>query len=76
MLYAANVKSNPVVAENAGIGLKPGDAEGLANAMQQLAAMPAAERAAMGSRGRTYVLAHHNFSTLGKKLADTLKGLD
>lgn len=75
VLYAANVKSNPVVAENAGIGLKPGDAEGLANAMQQLAAMPAAERAAMGSRGRTYVLAHHNFSTLGKKLADTLKGL-
>ena len=75
ILYAANVKTNPVQSENAGISLKPADAKLLADAVVKLATMPEAERAAMGERGRAYVLAHHNFTALGKKLADCLKGL-
>ena len=75
ILYAANVKTNPVQSENAGIALKPADAKALADAVVKLAGMSEAERAAIGERGRAYVLAHHNFTTLGKKLADCLKGL-
>ena len=75
ILYAANVKTNPVQSENAGIALKPADAASLADAVVKLATMPEAERAAMGERGRSYVLAHHNFTALGKKLADCLKSL-
>lgn len=75
VLYAANVRTNPVVAANAGIALTPGDAPALAEAIRALAAMPAGERAAMGARGRAYVLAHHHFATLGKTLAACLRSL-
>lgn len=75
ILYAANVPHNPVQIAHAGVSLKPGDAQALADAVCALAALPAEERAAMGARGRAYVLEHHNFSILGAKLAAALKGL-
>ncbi len=75
VLYAANVRTNPITTANAGIPLKPGDAQGLADAIIKLASTSAEDRAAMGQRGREYVLSHHNFTTLGKKLADTLQVL-
>jgi len=75
ILYAANVTTNPVKAADAGIALPPGDAQALAEAVITLAALPESARAAMGARGRAYVLEHHNFTTLGKKLADCLKEL-
>jgi glycosyltransferase involved in cell wall biosynthesis len=75
ILYAANVKTNPVQHAHAGMVLRPGDAQALADAVVQFARMNATERDAMGARGRTYVLTHHTFNTLGKTLADCLKGL-
>lgn len=75
VLYAANVPHNPVQIANAGVSLKPGDAAALADAIIALAALPTAERSAMGARGRAYVLEHHNFTTLGVRLAAALKPL-
>src|SRR5262249_4196883 len=45
-------------AAGAGIWVMPEDAAGLAKAVVALAESPAAERRAMGERGRAYVLAH------------------
>ncbi|MFM9889421.1 MAG: glycosyltransferase family 4 protein [Rickettsiales bacterium] len=76
VLYGANVPTNPVVLADAGYALPPGDSAALVAAIQKLMALPEAERAAMGERGRDYVLAHHDFTVLGKTLADMLKSLN
>lgn len=75
VLYGANVPTNPVTLADAGYALPPGDSAALVVAIHKLMALSPAERAAMGERGRAYVLANHDFSVLGKKLADTLKSL-
>ena len=75
VLYGANVPTNPVALAEAGMALPPGDSAALAAAIETLRAMPTPARAAMGERGRAYVLAHHDFTVLGKKLADSLREL-
>ncbi len=75
VLYGANVPTNPVLLANAGYALPPGDSAAIADAIRKLMALSPAERAAMGTRGREYVLANHDFTILGKRLADTLNGL-
>ncbi|HYJ81160.1 MAG TPA: glycosyltransferase family 4 protein [Longimicrobiaceae bacterium] len=51
-----------VEAAGGGITCPPGDAPALAAAVQRLAAMPAAERAAMGAAGRAYYREHLSLS--------------
>lgn len=46
----------------------PGDAESLAGAIEQLLALPAAERAAMGRAGRAFVLEHCDVATEARRL--------
>lgn len=75
VLYGANVPTNPVTLADAGIALPPGDVHALAEAIRRLMALSPAERAAMGQRGREYVLANHDFKILGQRLANTLKQL-
>jgi alpha-1,6-mannosyltransferase len=50
-----------VARSGGGIGFLPGDAESLVAATRELLAMPAAERSAMGARGRAHVVADHTW---------------
>jgi glycosyltransferase involved in cell wall biosynthesis len=47
----------------------PGDADALARAIDELLALPAPERAAMGQAGREFVAAHCNVASETEKLA-------
>jgi alpha-1,6-mannosyltransferase len=50
-----------VVRSGGGIGFAPGDAAALVRATRALLVLPAAERAAMGARGRAHVVADHTW---------------
>ncbi|MBK8458516.1 MAG: glycosyltransferase family 4 protein [Phyllobacteriaceae bacterium] len=52
ILHAYSGKHDPVAENGAGLTVEPGNAEAIAAAIRRLKAMTAAERAAMGSRGR------------------------
>jgi hypothetical protein len=42
----------------------------VAEGLRRLAALPAAERRAMGERGRAFVLAHHTYPVLAQRFLD------
>ena len=50
----------------------PEDPAALADALCRLAALPAAERRAMGERGRAFVLAHHTYPVLAQRFIDVI----
>jgi glycosyltransferase involved in cell wall biosynthesis len=51
----------------------PGDPEDLARALGEVLALPAAERAEMGRRGREHVIAHANVATETAKLIELIE---
>jgi glycosyltransferase involved in cell wall biosynthesis len=56
-----------------GLAVPPGDARAIADALRQLHARPAAERAAMGARGRGHVLAHYDRDAVADRYLDLLR---
>jgi hypothetical protein len=42
----------------------------------ELAALPLAQRRALGARGRAHVLAHHTYPVLARRFAQALAGED
>ncbi|GAA3340789.1 glycosyltransferase family 4 protein [Curtobacterium pusillum] len=72
LLVGAPVALEPVVASRSGVHVGADDVDALAEGMLALAAMPAAERDAMGARGRAHVLRHHDYRNLAAVLADAL----
>jgi glycosyltransferase involved in cell wall biosynthesis len=64
-----------VVAAGAGLACPAGNAEALADAMQQLFRLSADERAEMGENARRYALEHFSLDRLAAELADELRGL-
>jgi glycosyltransferase involved in cell wall biosynthesis len=63
---------DPVVLAEAGISVPPYNPDALHSAILSLNKTPASERAAMGMRGRHYVLEHHNWTHLAKQYASVL----
>jgi glycosyltransferase involved in cell wall biosynthesis len=55
-----------------GLSVPPGDAAAVAAGVAQLAALPAAERRAMGERGRAFVQAHHTYPVLAQRFLDAM----
>lgn len=64
VLFGVNTSVNPVSECNAGLVFDAADASSLADAIEQLTALPLAERHAMGARGRAYVTSNHSFANL------------
>ena len=62
----------PVEELKAGLQFSPEDPAALANAVLKLKALPEAERAEMGARGRRSVLKNHEYGTLAQKLERVL----
>ncbi|HJQ11886.1 MAG TPA: glycosyltransferase family 4 protein [Gemmatimonadaceae bacterium] len=61
-----------VKSSGGGITVQPGDANAIARGILKLRAMSAAERAAMGKKGREYVLANYRRETLADRYLDVL----
>ncbi len=72
VLHSVEAGNDPVAEAGAGLTVAPEDAAAVAQGALQLAACTAAERAAMGQRGRAYVLAHHTYPVLAQRFIEAL----
>lgn len=75
ILFCSDAANNPVEEALAGITVPPENPQALAEAIAQLAAMPAEQRAQMGKAGRDFVEAKHSYRQLARKLAAVLDDL-
>jgi glycosyltransferase involved in cell wall biosynthesis len=67
VLHSVEAGNDPVAEAGCGLTVAPGDAAAVAAGLEQLAALPATERRAMGERGRTFVQAHHTYPVLARQ---------
>jgi glycosyltransferase involved in cell wall biosynthesis len=67
VLYAGPAVPNPATAAGTPVVAPPGDVGAIAEAMLQLARMPATERARRGQAGREFVAAEHSLDVLAQR---------
>jgi glycosyltransferase involved in cell wall biosynthesis len=67
ILHAVEAGNDPVAEAACGSSVAPEDPVALAAAVSRLMALPPAEQAALGRRGKEYVLANHDYRTLARK---------
>ena len=72
VLHSVDAGNDPVAESACGLSVPPGDAAAIAEGLTRLAALPAAERAAMGQRGRAFVRAHHTYPVLAQQFLDAV----
>jgi glycosyltransferase involved in cell wall biosynthesis len=72
VLHAVAAGNDPVAEAGCGLSVPPGDAMAVAEGLTRLAALPLAERRAMGQRGRAFVQAHHLYPVLARRFLDAV----
>ena len=72
IINAVNTSGDIVLDADCGVSIKPEDPELIAGAIEEIMQMTSDERAAMGERGREYLLKHHDYKILAKKYIDVL----
>ena len=73
VLHSVQAGNDPVAEAGAGLTVAPESAPAVADGLRRLAATPAAERRAMGERGRAFVLANHTYPVLAQRFVDALR---
>ncbi|WP_312643058.1 glycosyltransferase family 4 protein [Hydrogenoanaerobacterium sp.] len=73
IVCAMNVPENPVEAARCGIIVPENTGEQIAKAIGTMKQMSEPERAAMGERGRDYVMKNNLYSVLAKRFLDAVK---
>lgn len=72
VLHAVDAGNDPVAEAGCGLTVAPEDPAAVAAGLQRLAALGAAERSALGARGRAFVLAHHSYPVLARRFLEAL----
>ena len=72
VLHAVEAGNDPVSEAGAGLTVAPETPAAAAQGLLTLAALPAAQRQAMGERGRQFVLDHHTYPVLAQRFLDAL----
>ena len=72
VLHAVEAGNDPVAEADAGLTVAPESPQAVADGLLRLAALPLAERRAMGERGRAFVLAHHSYPVLAQRFLQAL----
>jgi glycosyltransferase involved in cell wall biosynthesis len=67
VLHSVEAGNDPVAESGCGLTVAPENPQAVADGLRRLAALPAAERLAMGERGRAFVLAHHSYPVLAQR---------
>lgn len=73
VLHSVEAGNDPVAEAGCGLTVPPQDPQAVAAGLRRLAALPAAERAAMGERGRAFVLAQHTYPVLARRFLEALR---
>ncbi len=73
VLHSVRAGNDPVAESGCGISVPPESASAVADGLRRLAALPAAERRAMGERGRAFVLAQHSYPVLAERFLGALR---
>ena len=73
VLHSVEAGNDPVAESGCGLTVPPESASAVADGLRRLAATPAAERQAMGQRGRAFVLAHHSYPVLAQRFIDAVR---
>ncbi|HWH83127.1 MAG TPA: glycosyltransferase family 4 protein [Burkholderiaceae bacterium] len=72
VLHSVEAGNDPVAEAGCGLTVAPESAQAVADGLRALAAKTPAERAAMGARGRAFVLAHHSYPVLAQRFIDAV----
>ena len=73
VLHSVDAGNDPVAESGCGLTVAPESPAAVAEGLRQLAALPAAERQAMGERGRAFVLANHTYPVLAQRFVEALQ---
>jgi glycosyltransferase involved in cell wall biosynthesis len=74
VLHSVEAGNDPVAEAACGLTVAPESAQAVADGLVALAACLPEERAAMGARGRAFVLAHHTYALLAQRFIDAVSG--
>ncbi|MFG6447173.1 glycosyltransferase family 4 protein [Roseateles sp. BYS180W] len=72
VLHSVDAGNDPVAEAGCGLTVPPQDPAAVAQGLRTLAALSPQERAAMGERGRRYVLQRHTYPVLAQRFIDAL----
>jgi len=72
VLHSVEAGNDPVAEAGCGLTVPPEDPAAVAAGLLRLAALPAAERRALGERGRAFVIAHHTYPVLAQRFLAAL----
>ena len=67
VLHSVEAGNDPVAEAGCGLTVAAESPDAVADGLRRLVALSAEERAAMGARGRAFVLAHHTYPVLARK---------
>jgi glycosyltransferase involved in cell wall biosynthesis len=73
VLHSVNAGNDPVREANCGLTVSPEDPYAVKQGISALLALCAADRAAMGQRGREFVLANHTYPVLARLFLAALR---
>jgi len=74
VLHSVEAGNDPVAEAGCGLTVPPESPQAVAEGLRHLAALPAAERRAMGARGRAFVEARHTYPVLARRFLDACGG--
>jgi glycosyltransferase involved in cell wall biosynthesis len=73
VLHSVEAGNDPVAEAGCGLTVEPESPTAVAQGLRRLAALSAAQRRAMGERGRAYVLANHAYPVLAQRFIEALQ---
>jgi len=73
VLHSVDAGNDPVAESGCGLTVPPESPADVAAGLRALAALPAAERRAMGERGREFVLANHTYPVLAQRFIQAMQ---
>jgi len=72
VLHSVEAGNDPVAEAGCGLTVEPESADAVARGLRQLAAVDREQQAAMGRRGREFVLANHSYPVLARRFIDAI----
>ncbi|NRF66795.1 glycosyltransferase family 4 protein [Aquincola sp. S2] len=73
VLHSVAAGNDPVAESGCGFTVAPQSPQEVADGLKRLAAVPPAERRAMGERGRAFVMAHHTYPVLAERFLQAVR---